>query len=222
MTRHSLLLCGIASSMLYVAVNVVAPLCYPGHDVISQAVSELSAIGAPSRPLMVVTGIVYNLLVLAFAWGVWRAAPANRPLRVVGVLLAAFAILGFAAPFTAMQQRGEIFALTDALHIAATALTVLLMLLAIGFGAAALGPGFRAYSIATLLVHLVFGAWAGADGPRLARGEPTPWIGLTERINIGVFLLWVAVLAVALMRPINRKAPATPRVAGALGIWLLG
>ena len=218
MSRRLLLSCGIASSLLYVAVNVVAPLGYPGYDVVSQAVSELSAIGAPTRPLMVATGLPYNLLVLAFAWGVWRSAEEDRPLRAVGALLAVFAMLGFAAPFTAMQQRGEAFALTDALHIACTALTVLLMLLAIGFGAAAMGPRFRTYSIATLLVHLVFGAWAAAEGPRLARGEPTPWIGITERINIGVFLLWVAVLAVALMR----KAPATRRVTGASGSWLLG
>jgi hypothetical protein len=149
---------------------------------------------------MLATGFPYNLLVLAFAWGIWGSAGENRPLRTVALLLAAFAILGFAAPFMSMQQRGEAFALTDALHIVATVLTVLLMLLAIGFGAAAFGPGFRVYSIVTLLVHLVFGAWAGADGPRLARGEPTPWIGVTERINIGAFLLWVVVLAVVLMR----------------------
>ena len=201
MSQRLLLLCGIASSALYALVNLVAPAMYPGYDVASRAVSELSAIGAPTRPLMVATGLPYNLLVLAFAWGVWRSAEEDRPLRAVGALLAAFAILGFAAPFTAMQQRGEAFALTDALHIACTALTVLLMLLAIGFGAAAMGPRFRTYSIATLLVHLVFGAWAAAEGPRLARGLPTPWIGVTERINIGVFLLWVLVLAVVLMRP---------------------
>ena len=208
MNARLLLACGIASSLLYAAVNVVAPLRYPGYDLPSQAVSELSAIGAPTRPLMIATGILYNLFVLAFAWGVWRASPTNRPLRVVGALLAAFAILGFAAPFTAMQQRGEPFALTDAMHIAATVLTVLLMLLAIGFGAAALGPRFRDYSIATLLVHLVFGAWAGAEGPRLAAGLPTPWIGVTERINIGVFLLWVVVLATVLLR-----APRGPAAA---------
>ena len=43
---------------------------YPGYDVASRAVSELSAIGAPTRPLMVAAGLPYNLLVLAFAW-VW-------------------------------------------------------------------------------------------------------------------------------------------------------
>ena len=208
MSRRLLLACGIASSALYALVNVIAPLRYPGYDVVAQAVSELGAIGAPSRPLMIATGLPYNLLVLAFAWGVWRAGDGNRPLRAAAASLAAFAALGVVAPFTSMQQRGQPFALTDALHITCTALTVLLMLLAIGFGAAALGPRFRGYSIATLLVHLAFGAWAAADGPRLARGLPTPWIGVTERINIGVFLLWVVVLAVALMRraPLSERA----------------
>lgn len=212
MSRKLLFFCGIASSLLYLAVNIVGPLTYPGYNVVSQAVSELSAIGAPTRPLWIATGILYNLLVLAFAWGVWSSARTNRPLRAVGALLAAFAILGLAAPFTAMQQRGQPFALTDALHIAATSLTVLLMLLAIGFGAAAFGLRFRVYSIATLITHLVFGAWAAAEGPRLAAGEPTPWIGVTERINIGVFLLWVAVLAVALLR---LQEKSTSRVDGA-------
>lgn len=210
MSRRLLLFCGIASSVLYTLVNIVAPAMYPGYDVASRAVSELAAIGAPTRPLMVATGLPYNLLMLAFACGVWRSAAASRPLRAAAVALAAFAILGFAAPFTAMQQRGETFALTDALHIVCTALTVLLMLLAIGFGAAALGPRFRAYSVVTLLVHLGFGAWAAADGPRLARGAPTPWIGLTERINIGVFMLWVVALAVALMRAPEAHAAGAP------------
>lgn len=214
MSRKLLLSCGIGSSVLYALVNIIAPLRYPGYDVVAQAVSELGAFGAPTRTLMVATGLPYNLLVLAFAWGVWIAGEGNRPLRAAAASLAAFAVLGFVSPFTSMQQRGEPFALTDALHIACTALTVLLMLLAIGFGAAALGRRFRVYSVVTLLVHLGFGAWAAADGPRLARGLPTPWIGVTERINIGVFLLWVVVLAVALMRA-ERGAPAEAAVEAA-------
>jgi len=38
------------------------------------------------------------------------------------------------------------------------------------------------------------------DQPRLAANLPTPWMGVWERINIGVFLLWVSVLAIALLR----------------------
>ena len=215
MSRKLLLACGIASSALYSLVNVIAPGRYAGYDVVSQAVSELAAIGSPTRSLMIATGLAYDLLVLAFAWGVWRAGEGNRPLRAAGASLAVFALLGFVAPFTSMHQRGEPFGLTDALHIACTALAVLLMLLAIGFGAAALGPRFRVYSVLTLVVHLGFGAWAAAEGPRLARGLSTTWIGVTERINIGVFMLWVVVLAVALMRRPPQAARVARRTAAA-------
>jgi hypothetical protein len=47
------------------------------------------------------------------------------------------------------------------------------------------------------------------DGPRIAANLPTPWVGLWERINIGVFLLWVVVLAIALLR---RRGPEAPRL----------
>lgn len=36
--------------------------------------------------------------------------------------------------------------------------------------------------------------------PRLAANLPTPGMGLLERIDLGAYLLWVAVLAVALLR----------------------
>jgi CubicO group peptidase (beta-lactamase class C family) len=86
--------------------------------------------------------------------------------------------------------------------------TVLLMLVAMGFGAVAFGSRFRRYSIATILALLVFGTLTGLDGPRLAANLPTPWMGVTERINIGVFLLWVMVLAVALWPGRDAAEPA--------------
>jgi hypothetical protein len=47
------------------------------------------------------------------------------------------------------------------------------------------------------------------DGPRIAADLPTPWVGVWERINVGAFLLWVVVLATALLRtPAER-----PRIA---------
>ena len=40
----------------------------------------------------------------------------------------------------------------------------------------------------------------GLDGSRIAANLPTPWVGVWERISIGAFLLWVAVLAIARLR----------------------
>lgn len=41
-----LLVCGILSSLLYVAMNVFVPMLFEGYSLASQTVSELSAIGA--------------------------------------------------------------------------------------------------------------------------------------------------------------------------------
>jgi hypothetical protein len=49
--RQLLLACGLLSSLLYVAMNVVVPMQWQGYSSAAQTVSELSAIGAPTRPL---------------------------------------------------------------------------------------------------------------------------------------------------------------------------
>jgi hypothetical protein len=87
------------------------------------------------------------------------------------------------------------------MHGIITMVLVLFMMLAMGFGAAAFGRHFRLYSIATILMLVVGGVLTGLDQPRLVANLPTPWMGVWERIDIGVFLLWVVVLAVALLRP---------------------
>jgi hypothetical protein len=198
MVRKILLVCGILSSLLYVALNIIAPILYEGYNSASQTVSELSAIGAPTRPLWILLGIPYTLLATAFGWGVWVSAGRNRPLRVVGGLMVAHGIIGLFWP--PMHMRGDEFSLTDTMHIVFGVVTVLIMLLTIGFGAAAFGKRFRLYSIATIALLIVFGALIGLDGPRISANLPTPWVGVWQRINIGAFLLWVVALAIALLR----------------------
>jgi len=198
-----LLFCGILSSLLYGAMNVVVPMQWEGYSSVSRVVSELSAIDAPTRSLWVVLGIGYGVLATAFGAGVWTAARGNRSLRIVGALLLAYGAIGL-VPWPPMHQREVLAAgggtLTDTLHIVWSMAAVLLMMLAIGFGAATFDKRFRLYSIATMVILVVFGVLTGLDGPRISANLPTPWIGVWERINIGVFLLWCVVLAITLLR----------------------
>ena len=197
-----LLVCGILASLLYIA--MMGAIRYDGYNWVSQTLSELSAIGAPTRPLWFWLAWVYTALVMAFGWGVWKSAGSNRPLRVVGALILASSLLGFVWPFAPMHEREVLAAgggtLSDTLHIVLAFVTVPLFLLTVGFGAAAFGRRFRLYSIATAVIAFAFGALTGVDGPRISANLPTPWIGLWERINIGVYMVWVAVLAVTVLR----------------------
>jgi hypothetical protein len=203
MLRKILLVCGIVSSLLYVGMNVFVPMQWKDYSSASQTVSELSAVGAPTRPLWLLPAAFYTLLVTAFGWGVWKSAGRIRALRIVGALIMAYGALGVLWPFAPMHLRpvlaGGGSTLSDTMHIALGGVTVILMLLAIAVGAAALGKRFRVYSNASMVILVVFGALTFLDAPRVGANLPTPWIGLWERINIGVFLLWVAVLAIALL-----------------------
>jgi uncharacterized protein DUF998 len=193
-----LLACGILSPLLFVAMNVFVPRLFDGYSLASQTISELSAIGAPTRSLWVWLGTVYGLLFAAFGWGVWKSAGPNRPLRVAGALIVADGVVSLFWP--PMHLRGQELTLTDTMHIVWTIVTGLLMMLAVGFAAVAFGKWFRLYSSATLMIFFVFGALTGMEGPRVAANLPTPWIGVWERIIIAAQMLWIAVLAVTLLR----------------------
>jgi hypothetical protein len=200
--RKALLVCGIVSSLLYAA--MIWAIRYAGYSPMSQVPSELTAIGAPTQALWARLGWIYAVLVTAFGVGVWTSAGRNRAVRIVGRLTLAYASLGFLWPFAAMHQREVLAAgggtLSDTMHVVLGGVTVFFMFLAIGFGAAAFGKRFRLYSIISIVVLLAFGALTFLEAPRLGTNLPTPWIGLWERINISVFLLWVVVVAAVLWR----------------------
>lgn len=44
------------------------------------------------------------------------------------------------------------------------------------------------------------GILADLDAPRIEANLPTPWAGVTERVNIVAYMLWVVVPAIALLR----------------------
>jgi len=214
MARQTLLVCGVLSSVLYVAMTVLVAMQWEAYSSASQTISELSAIGAPTRWLWAVPGAIYTLLVTTFGWGVWKSAGRSRSLRLAGGLIAAYGALGVLWPFAPMHLRETLAAgggtLSDTMHLVLASATVLLMLLAIGAAAAAFGIWFRVYSLATLAILAAFGALTFLDAPRLSANLPTPWIGVWERINVGVFLLWVVVLATTLLRG-KGAAAATDR-----------
>jgi len=200
MARRMLLACGILSSLVYVAADVVGTLAWEGYRYTTQTISELSAVGAPSRPLVVPLFLAHSMLVIAFGLGVWISANGWRRLRIAGGLLMAIGTVDLLAPLFPMHQRGAVISLTDSLHIVLTSVTVFLILLAVGFAATAFGRRFQAYSIGTILALLLFGALTSLDGPRLAANLPTPGMGVLERLDVGAYLIWQVALAAALWR----------------------
>jgi hypothetical protein len=213
MLRKILLGCGIVSSVLYVAGDILASLRYGGYSYTDQTYSELLADGSPVRPLTLwLSAVPYTVLVLAFAAGVWKSAGPQRAARIAGALLAGYAFAGLAGGALFRMDTREVLAAggddwRSTLHAPVTAVMSLLLLGAMGFAASVRGHGFRWYSYGTILTLIVFGVLTSLQVGRMEANEPTPWMGIEERINIYATMLWVAVLAGSMMRVLGSIAP---------------
>ena len=208
MARTALLASGIGSSAAYVAANIAGALRGADYSSLHQTVSELTAIDAPSRPVALPLFVASDVLSLAFGIGVLASAGRNRPLRVAGWLLVGVGAADLVSPFTPMHTREVLAAgggtVTDNAHLVVLGATTLLIMSSMGFGAAALGKRFRRYSIASLVTMLVAGGLSATQGGDIGANRPTPWGGVYERISIGVYLLWMTMLAIALLRANGR------------------
>jgi hypothetical protein len=120
-------------------------------------------------------------------------------------MLLGYALTGMVTGvFFLMKTREALAAgegtLRNAMHPPGTIVMSLFTVLAMGLGATLLGRRFRYYSYATIATLIVFGVLASLQAGRMAANQPTPWMGIEKRINIYATMLWVAVLAIGLLR----------------------
>ena len=204
-SRRVLLHCGVAAALLYFGMDLLAASRYNGYSYADQTISELSAVGAPTRSLWLPLGFLYSILTIACGFGIWASAAQNRALRFVAVFVGGIGVLGVVGwPFAPMHQREVLAAgggtLSDTMHLVLAGGSTLLFILSIAVGAKAAGKRFSVYSVVTILVVLTFGAFTGMDASQISHNEPTPWVGITERIAVFGSMFWIAVLAVTLSR----------------------
>lgn len=199
--RKILLYCGLLSSILYVTTDLIASYQYPGYSIADQNYSELLATGAPTRNFLLVVSVFYNLLVAAFAIGIWTAPIPGRVARRTGVAIILYAATSMITPaFFQMDMRGAEVTALGSLHPPMTALMSLFILLSLGFGAFLSKKWFRNYSFTTIIVVCIFGLLTSLQVPELSANLPTPWMGLTERVNIYLTMLWFSVASITLLQ----------------------
>lgn len=204
-TSKVLLGCGIVASAWWVAMDVVGSLRYSDYSYVDQTISELSAEGAPTRRFMtLMSGIPYTALMMAFGVGIWRATGGRRAGKVTGALLIGEATWGMVGGFLfPMAMRGIEGSLRNDLHAVYGIGMPILFLLAIGFGSRLLGKRFRYFSYGVVVVMLAFGFLVALQAPRVPENEPTPWLGIEERVNAYASMLWIAVLSIGLLRSVS-------------------
>ena len=200
MIRRALFLCGIVAAVLYVVTVVVGGVLRPGYDHLSMAVSELIQAGASNKTLLDALFAVYNVLLLAFAWAAGMSLRGEgRGLISAGAfVLGAVGLLGLAMTlFFPMNPRGAPATTAGILHLilaGALSLGTIVSIAFFTFGSKDHGP-YWIYCLATGVLVLVSGAVAAATA-----ATASPYLGLAERTTIGLFLQWLAVFSVRLVR----------------------
>jgi len=119
-------------------------------------------------------------------------------LKWVGILIVIYCFFNLYWP--PMHVRGVEKSLTDSMHITWAMITISLMFAMIIVGSKSFGQGFKIFSWISILCFLFFGVLTGMLSDDLAAGRPTPMIGVWERINIGMFMIWIMMLAIQILR----------------------
>ena len=177
-------LLGVVSFLSYTAAVVFAPLAYPGYSWMAQAVSDLSAANAPSLALWNQLSALYNVceVVCVTVVCIGMQGQKTKLLRS-GIYL--FAIMEWISAvgyrMFPLSDSGYAGAFQDVMHMAVTALVVLLSIvsLTIIIAAGAKSRDCRSYGVCAgiaLAMMLV-----GAMGMKLA---PAEYFGVVERFSV--------------------------------------
>ena len=177
-------LLGVVSFLSYAAAVVFAPLAYPGYDWMAQAVSDLSAANAPSLALWNRLSAPYSVCEVVCATIVCIGCQKQKSKRLrAGIYL--FAIMEWISaigyrmfPLSESGYAGEF---QDVMHMAVTALVVLLSIvsLILIIIAGARERHLRSYAIcAGIALGMML---VGALGMKIV---PVRYFGIVERFSV--------------------------------------
>lgn len=181
---HWLCLASLVAFIFYVLHDFVGGLYYPGYDRLRQAVSDLTAITAPSFVISNGLATAYGLFGCLGCVMVCLVAKdhANKPFRI-GVFL--FAVMnwvsGIGFSLFPLSDSGFGQTLQDKMHLVVTLCVVVLSivsLLLIGIGALRAGGKYRTLAFFSFLALLLM--FAGSVGVGTV---PAQYFGFAERFG---------------------------------------
>ena len=177
-------LLGVVSFLSYTAAVVFAPLAYPGYNWMAQAVSDLSAANAPSLALWNQLSALYNVCEVVCVTVVCIGIQGRKTkLLRSGIYL--FAIMEWISAvgyrMFPLSDSGYAGAFQDVMHMAVTALVVLLSIvsLVIIIVAGAKSKSCRSYGVCAAVALTMM--LVGAMGMKIV---PAAYFGVVERFSV--------------------------------------
>ena len=182
-------LAGLAAVLTYAATVLIGGWLTPGYSHLDQPVSALFALGAPYALPVSAAFILYNLLLIGFGAGLLGA------LRGPAAMILANGAIGIAIEFFPMDAPGAPVSAAGLIHIVLAAGLVATCTLAMALAAIGWYRQRRIAPASVTAALLIVMLAAGLVAAQAATGG-APFLGLFQRLTIGAYLLWIALLAV--------------------------
>ena len=177
-------LLGVVSFLSYTAAVVFAPLAYPGYNWMAQAVSDLSVANAPSLALWNQLSALYNVCEVVCVTVVCIGIQGRKTkLLRSGIYL--FAVMEWISAvgyrMFPLSDSGYAGAFQDVMHMAVTALVVLLSIvsLVIIIVAGAKSKSCRSYGVCAAVALAMM--LVGTMGMKIV---PAAYFGVVERFSV--------------------------------------
>lgn len=199
---------GVAAAVITIPALVLGGARWPGYDPLTQTVSQLVAHGAPTRGPLTAVFAVYNGLLLGFGLALAGAAGVVRSARpgwgrAAGRRVVALALLGWLLLLLPVDRPGVARSATGVAHaVVAGGMAVLAVAVALQGGRWLRAAGLGGHGRLSRLMAGLMAACAVWTFVALQRGGPA---GLAERLLIGCYELWMAVVALRLARALTTE-----------------
>ncbi|MFR0693671.1 DUF998 domain-containing protein [Enterobacterales bacterium AE_CKDN230030158-1A_HGKHYDSX7] len=211
---RSLLGLGLLIPLWLLAGVALTSLGYPGYSHIDQAMSQLGAAGAPTRGYSAwLNNFPLGLLFVLFGLGVARRFPGSKLAGLSAALILLHGLASFATGYFACDQgcAPPQPSASQQIHNLAGLVMFLSLTLASALwgllgGRLLSSPAFGRFSVLCVVLAIVTLALMGRA---FAEGHG---FGLYQRLNYGVAVIWVAVLAGVSLR--GGAASASGRTEG--------
>lgn len=177
-------LLGVLSFLSYTAAVVFAPLAYPGYNWMAQAVSDLSASNAPSLALWNRLSALYNVCEVVCATVVCIGMQGRRT-KLLRTGVALFAVMEWISAvgyrMFPLSDSGYAGAFQDVMHMAVTAVVVLLSIVSLSVIVVAGARDRRCRSYGACAGIALGMMLVGALGMKLV---PAEYFGVVERFSV--------------------------------------
>ena len=208
-TLKILALCGISVPIIFAILVTVSGFLYEGYSHMTQAISELGGVEALSPEVQNANFLIIGLLMIGFAFGLRRGNVGGASPKLGPVLIGVFGVSsGIANAVLPCDPGCEFQSLTGTLHnvtglVGFISAIAGMFVISRGLKGDPFWRRFHRFSLVAAVATLVsLLLWIGVA----KAAEVDSVNGLLQRLFIGVWFLWVEVIAIRMFQ-LSRQSP---------------